>query len=76
MARKNAVKNLSEFKKNNLIAGTSLDVINRKKLNKNNTTGHRGVYLRKTDNKYIADIKFQGKKYFIKCLRIKYIANN
>lgn len=63
IAKGNATQNLSEFKKNNFIASTRLDIINNKKLMKNNTTGHTGVCLRKENNKYTARIQFQGKKH-------------
>ncbi|GEM_PF-425710 len=61
----NAFKNLSEFHKENFVAGTRIDYINNDKLNKNNTTGYKGVYLRKKDGKYTAQIEFQGKRYFL-----------
>lgn len=64
-AKDNAFKNLSEFHKENFVAGTRIDCINNNKLNKNNTTGYKGVHLRKKDGKYIAQIEFQGRRYFL-----------
>lgn len=65
IAKVNAIKNISEYIENNYVAGTRLDLINNNKLNKNNTTGYKGVYLRKKDGKYISRIEFQGKRYFL-----------
>jgi hypothetical protein len=65
IAKENAVKNISKFKEDNYVEGTRLDIINNKKLNKNNTTGYKGVYFRKKDGKYTAKIEFQGKRYFL-----------
>lgn len=65
IAKENAVKNISKHKENNYVAGTRLDFIKSNKPNKNNTTGYKGVYLRKKDGKYTAQIEFQGKRYFL-----------
>ncbi|MCT4563759.1 MAG: AP2 domain-containing protein [Maledivibacter sp.] len=65
LAKENAARNMFEFKEKNCVAGTRLNAINNNKLNKNNTTGYKGVYLRKKDGKYTAQIEFQGKRYFL-----------
>ncbi|MCB2300421.1 hypothetical protein [Clostridium tagluense] len=65
IAKENAVKNISKFKEENYVAGTRLDIIDNKKINKNNTTGYKGVYFRRKDSKHIAHIEFQGKRYFL-----------
>lgn len=64
-ASKNAPKNLEKFKNENYVDGTRLDIINSTSINKNNKSGYKGVSLRKKDNKYIARIEFQGKRYFL-----------
>lgn len=52
----------SQYRKNNFLKdGTSLALINYKKLRKNNSTGVNGVYLDKKLNKYRARIYFKGK---------------
>lgn len=65
IAKENAIRNISKFKEENYVAGTRLDAIDNKKLNKNNTTGYKGVYFRRKDSKYIAHIEFQGERYFL-----------
>lgn len=45
------------------VSGTSVEMIKSKKLPKDNTTGHRGVYLIK--GKYVAKIVFQKKAYYL-----------
>ncbi|MBR3842246.1 MAG: hypothetical protein IKM38_03120 [Christensenellaceae bacterium] len=45
------------------VAGTSVDIVKSKKVPKDNTTGHRGVYLIR--GKYIAKIVFQKKAYYL-----------
>ena len=65
LASKKSAERFADFRENNYIAGTRLDTITNTKLNKNNTTGYKGVYLRKKDDKYVSYIKFQGKRYFL-----------
>lgn len=60
---KNGTKAFAEYKENTYVANTRLDVLDRKKINKNNTTGYTGVYKR--GKKYVANIEFQGKRYFL-----------
>ena len=43
--------------------GTNISKIGSKVLNKNNTSGFKGVYFDKTKNKYLSYISFQGKNY-------------
>lgn len=45
--------------------GTYVPGITRKTINKNNTTGYKGVSYRKDRNKYRAYIKYQGKYIFL-----------
>ncbi len=45
------------------ISGTSIDALKSKKVPKDNTTGHKGVYLIR--GKYLAKIVFQKKQYFL-----------
>ena len=45
------------------VAGTSMDILKSKKVPKNNTTGHKGVYL--VCGKYLAKIHFQKKQYYL-----------
>ena len=47
----------------NHIAGTSVELIQSQKLPKDNTTGYKGVYLKK--GKYVAKINFQKKPYYL-----------
>lgn len=50
-----------------LVDGTSVAVLEayKKKLNRNNTSGCTGVYLNKKQGKWIAQIGFKGKKYYL-----------
>lgn len=61
LAKVNAVKNMAEFKGNNYIAGTRLDIVNGSITKRKNTTGHKGVYNKY--GRYVASIQFQGKRY-------------
>lgn len=45
------------------VANTSLDSVKSKKVPKNSTTGHRGVYFIR--GKYVAKINFQKKAYYL-----------
>ena len=45
------------------VADTSVDMVKSKKIPKNNTTGHKGVYLIR--GKYLAKIHFQKKQYYL-----------
>ena len=59
---KKFIKPKNNYRKNNFLKdGTSLALINYKKLRKNNSTGVNGVYLDKKLNKYRARIYFKGK---------------
>ncbi len=50
-----------------LVDGTSVAILegHKKKLNKNNTSGYTGVYLDSRQGKWIAQISFKGKKYYL-----------
>lgn len=50
-----------------LAEGTSVAVLEayRKGLNRNNTSGHTGVYLDGKQGKWIAQIGFKGKTYYL-----------
>lgn len=50
-----------DFQKENMVEGTSLKGITRQ-LNKNNTSGTKGVCFSPAVNKYVAYITFRGKK--------------
>lgn len=65
LAKENAPKNLCKYLEENYIEGTRLDFLDSNKINKNNTTGFKGVYLRKKDGKYISKIYFKNKRYFL-----------
>lgn len=56
------------YKKNlKLVDGTSVAVLeaHRKKLNRNNTSGHTGVYQDVKHGRWIAQIGFKGKTYYL-----------
>lgn len=65
IAKINAPKNLSTFRKENYLENTRIDFLTRTNKNKNNTSGYTGVYLRKKDKKYVAYLEFQGKRKFL-----------
>ena len=50
-----------------LVDGTSVTILeaNKKKLNRNNTSGYTGVYLDQKRSKWIAKIGFKGKTYYL-----------
>ncbi len=50
-----------------LVDGTSVAILeaHKKKLNRNNTSGHTGVYLDGRQGKWVAQIGFKGKKYYL-----------
>ena len=60
--RKSGYKKLKET---NFIDGTSIMHITSKKLFKNNTSGVRGVTWNKDRNKWVAQIVFKGKNYYL-----------
>lgn len=63
------VKARKKYRENNfLIEGTSLALINPKKLRKNNSTGVNGVFWEKKLKKYRAIINVKGKKISLRLL--------
>ena len=52
-----------------MVDGTSLVLINPKKLRKNNTTGVNGVYFNKKAKLYIARINVQGRQISLGCFK-------
>lgn len=56
-----------------LVEGTSVAILeaHKKKLNRNNTSGHTGVYLDGRQGKWVAQIGFKGKKYYLGSYRNK-----
>ncbi len=50
-----------------LVDGTSVAILeaNKKRLNRNNTSGYTGVYLDEKRGKWIAQIGFKGKTYYL-----------
>lgn len=50
-------------KKVHYVDGTCIELIQSRKLSKNNTSGIRGVYRNKNSNKWVAKITFKGKQY-------------
>lgn len=51
-----------------LVAGTSVTILEtyKKKRNRNNTSGFTGVYLDKKRGKWVAQIGFKGKTYYLR----------
>lgn len=49
--------------KENMIDGTLITAIRNRKINKNNTSGIKGVWFDKKSKKWVAELYFQGKKY-------------
>lgn len=65
---KKFVEARNNYRKNNfLVEGTSLHLINPKKIRKNNTTGINGVYYDKKLKKYRVRIYFKGKSISFGC---------
>lgn len=65
---KKFVEARNNYRKNNfLVEGTSLHLINPKKIRKNNTTGINGVYYDKKLKKYRVRICFKGKSVSFGC---------
>lgn len=57
-----------KYRKDNFLKdGTSLSLINPKKLRKNNTSGVNGVYWHKQINKYVARINVCGENIYLGC---------
>ena len=56
-----------------LVEGTSVAILeaHKRKLNRNNTSGHTGVYLDGRQGKWVAQIGFKGKKYYLGSYRNK-----
>lgn len=50
-----------------LVGGTSVTILeaHKKKLNRNNTSGHTGVYQERKRGRWIAQIGFKGKTYYL-----------
>ena len=70
MKNKKFVEARNNYRKNNfLVEGTSLCLINPKKLRKNNSTGVNGVYYNGKMQKYIANINVKGKKISLGCFK-------
>lgn len=66
LARKLLCVNGARYKKENYVAGTRLDVVNKQnKMYKNNTSGYTGVVYNKKDQRYAAVMQFQNKKYYL-----------
>ncbi len=64
---KNIVKGrlLNDFKQQCLNDGTNVKLINRDKPMAHNTSGHTGVVWDKSRNKWIAEIRFKNKRYYL-----------
>lgn len=61
--KESALKNINNFRKENYIDNTRLDFLDKTNPNKNNSTGHRGVYFRKDTGKYFSKIMFRSTNY-------------
>lgn len=68
LKKQNFVKAREQYRKDNfLVEGTSLALINSKKLRKNNSTGVNGVYWHKQAKRYVARITISGKDIYLGC---------
>lgn len=54
-----------KHKENNLINGTNIAIISTDKPKINNTSGHKGISFDKDRNKWVAQIQFKSKHYFL-----------
>ena len=67
---KKFVEARKNYRNNNfLVDGTSLALINPKKLRKNNTTGVNGVYYAKEAKLYVARINVRGENIYLGCFK-------
>jgi hypothetical protein len=71
MQYKNMDKRLIPIRKQNIVDDTNLGIIKSKKINKNNTSGVRGVYYNKKTKKWKAGLVFQKKYYHLGYFKIK-----
>ncbi len=63
--RKNIKKAIDKHLKEHIVFNTNIPVISRKTPRSNNTSGVTGVKWDKSRNKWIAEIKFRNKRYFL-----------
>ncbi len=65
VSKENIKKAYKKNIKNNVVEGTNLAAIGRKELIASNTSGIKGVRWDKSKNKWVAEIQFKKKRYFL-----------